>query len=74
MHNLEYILLVTSVAVQKGKIKKSELVNVLERLASVSHDYEPSPYKAGPYPDADASLDELGKEWSRRFDHLMRGN
>ena len=36
MHNLEHILFITSVAVEKDEISKAELVDVLEALASAS--------------------------------------
>jgi len=68
MHCLEHILLVTSVAVDKDKIGKAELVRVLESLAGLSHYYVP---EQGNEP---AAIQEMNAEWHRRFEHLMQGN
>jgi hypothetical protein len=62
MHSLEYLLLVLS-----GRIRRetgnSELACAAVHLASASHEYEPS---REPEP-----LEEMYKDWSRRFDNLL---
>jgi hypothetical protein len=76
MHCLEHILLVTSVAVEKDKISKAELVRVLAWLAQTSGEYIPESTHVGP----DALREEpedivrMNAEWHRRFGHLMTGS
>ena len=73
MHCLEYILMMTSVAVARDKIRKAELVRVLETLAGASHGYVPEPFAnpAGGPRDADETLGPMNDRWHRRFGHLM---
>jgi hypothetical protein len=74
MHCLEHILFMTSIAVEKGEITMSELAEVLMKLASDSHDYEPIEFT---YPDPggprnrDEMLVEMNSEWISRFGHLL---
>ena len=74
MHALEYILFVTSIAVEKNAIKRPELARALLQLASASHSYEPVDYEnpstGGPR-NADEELASMGEEWRRRFDYLI---
>jgi hypothetical protein len=70
MHNLESILLLSSVALEKRKISTRELAKVLLRLASASHSYEPTCLNTGHTPTL-TELSELGQEWHRRFDDLL---
>jgi hypothetical protein len=65
-HCLENILLTTSVAVEKDAISKAELVRVLVRLATASHEYVPEGHN-------EEALQDMNAEWHRRFGHLMFG-
>lgn len=64
MHNLEYLLLVLSERVRR-ETGNDDLANAATRLASASHDYEPS---REPEP-----LAEMCEDWHSRFDKHLTG-
>jgi len=73
MSNLEAILFLTSVAVEKKAISPKETARVLMYLASMAHTYEAVLYEnAGPDGacSAEEELASMHAEWTKRFEHL----
>jgi hypothetical protein len=64
MHSLEYLLLVLSLRIRR-ETGSDDLADAAMRLASASHEYEPSGGESG-------ALADMYDDWHRRFDGQLR--